>query len=59
MANRVEEYQIESAMDTLLRAEDIKQDKNLLNKAIKVMEKKQKSISAILREAAIKAASKK
>jgi len=59
MANREEEYQIESAMDTLLRAEDIKQDKNLLNKAIKVMEKKQKSISAILREAAIKAASKK
>ena len=59
MADIEEKYQIESAMDTLLRAEDIKQDKNLLNKAIKVIKKKQKSISALLREAAINAASKK
>lgn len=59
MANKPEEkYQIESAIDTLLRAEDIKKDKNLLDKAIKAIEEKQKNISNILREAAIKAASK-
>lgn len=59
MAGIEDKYQIESAMDTLLRAEDIKQNKNLLNKAINIMKKKQKNMSAILREAAIKAASKK
>jgi hypothetical protein len=59
MAGIEDKYQIESAMDTLLRAEDIKQNKNLLSKAINIMKKKQKNMSAILREAAIKAASKK
>ena len=60
MADKLEaKWQIDSAIDTLLRAEEIKKDKNLLNKAIKAVEKKQKNISNILREAAIKAASKK
>ena len=59
MPDREEEYQVESAMDTLLRAEDIKQNKKLLGKAINIMKKKQKNMTAILREAAIKAASKK
>jgi hypothetical protein len=59
MAGIEDKYQIESAMDTLLRAEDIKQNKNLLSKAINIMKKKQKNMSAILREAAIKAALKK
>lgn len=59
MPDREEEYQVESAMDTLLKAEDIKQNKKLLGKAINIMKKKQKNMTAILREAAIKAASKK
>jgi len=60
MADKLEaKWQIDSAIDTLLRAEEIKKDKNLLNKAIKAVEEKQKNISNILREAAIKAASKK
>jgi len=60
MADKLEaKWQIDSAINTLLRAEEIKKDKNLLNKAIKAVEEKQKNISNILREAAIKAASKK
>ena len=60
MADKLEaKWQIDSAIDTLLRAEEIKKDKNLLNKAIKEVKEKQKNISNILREAAIKAASKK
>ncbi len=59
MADKLEaKWQIDSAINTLLRAEEIKKDKNLLNKAIKAVEEKQKNISNILREAAIKAASK-
>ena len=60
MADKLEaKWQIDSAINTLLRAEEIKKDKNLLNKAIKAVEEKQKNISNILREAVIKAASKK
>jgi len=60
MADKLEaKWQIDSAINTLLRAEEIKKDKNLLNKAIKAVKEKQKNISNILREAAIKAASKK
>ena len=60
MADKLEaKWQIDSAIDALLKAEEIKKDKNLLNKAIKAVEEKQKNISNILREAAIKAASKK
>jgi len=60
MADKLEaKWQIDSAINTLLRAEEIKKDKNLLNKAIKEVKEKQKNISNILREAAIKAASKK
>ena len=60
MADKLEaKWQIDSAIDALLKAEEIKKDKNLLNKAIKEVKEKQKNISNILREAAIKAASKK
>ena len=47
------------AVNTLLRAEEIKKDNNLMTKIMKVMNKKQKDISDILRNAAIKVSSKK
>ena len=54
-----EDYEIEGAVNTLLRAEEIKKDNNLMTKIMKVMNKKQKDISDILRNAAIKVSSKK
>ncbi|MCK4447424.1 MAG: hypothetical protein KAW56_10135 [Candidatus Marinimicrobia bacterium] len=54
-----EDYEIEGAINTLLRAEEIKKDNNLMTKIMKVMNKKQKDISDILRNAAIKVSSKK
>ena len=54
-----EDYEIESAVNALLRAEEIKKDNNLMTKIMKVMNKKQKDISDILRNAAIKVSSKK
>ena len=54
-----EDYEIEGAVNTLLRAEEIKKDNNLMTKIIKAMGKKQKDISDILRNAAIKVSSKK
>ena len=54
-----EDYEIEGAVNTLLRAEEIKKDNKLMTKIMKAMNKKQKNISDILRNAAIKVSSKK
>jgi len=54
-----EDYEIEGAVNTLLRAEEIKKDNKLMTKIMKAMNKKQKDISDILRNAAIKVSSKK
>jgi len=54
-----EDYEIEGAINTLLRAEEIKKDNKLMTKIMKAMNKKQKDISSILRNAAIKVSSKK
>lgn len=54
-----EDYELEGAMNTLLRAEEIKKDNKLMTKIMKAMNKKQKNISDILRNAAIKVSSKK
>jgi len=52
------EYEIEYAMDTLLKAEDIKKDKNLMTGIAKMLDKKQKNIADILRNSAIKVSKK-
>jgi len=54
-----EDYEIEGAVNTLLRAEEIKKDNKLMTKIMRAMNKKQKDISGILRNAAIKVSSKK
>jgi uncharacterized protein YehS (DUF1456 family) len=54
-----EDYEIEGAVNTLLRAEEIKKDNKLMTKIMRAMNKKQKDISDILRNAAIKVSSKK
>jgi len=48
------EYEIEYAMDTLLKAEEIKKDKKLMTGISKMLDKKQKNISDILRNSALK-----
>ena len=48
------DYETEYAMDTLLKAEDIKKDKKLMTGISKMLNKKQKSISNILRNSALK-----
>ena len=54
-----EDYEVEGAVNTLLRAEEIKKDNKLMTKIMKAMNKKQKDIAGILRNAAIKVSSKK
>lgn len=53
-----DKYKIESAMNTLLRAEEIKKDKNLIAKVMKMMGKKQENISEVLRNSALKVSKK-
>ena len=44
MADKLEaKWQIDSAIDTLLRAEEIKKDKNLLNKPLKQWKKNKRT----------------
>ena len=52
------DYETEYAMDTLLKAEDIKKDKKLMTGISKMLNKKQKNIADILRNSAIKVTSK-
>jgi len=52
------EYEIEYAMDTLLKAEEIKKDKKLMTGISKMLDKKQKNISDILRNLALKISKK-
>ena len=52
------DYETEYAMDTLLKAEDIKKDKKLMTGISKMLNKKQKNIADILRTSAIKVTSK-
>jgi len=52
------DYETEYAMDTLLKAEDIKKDKKLMTGIEKMLDKKQKNIANILRNSAIKVSKK-
>lgn len=47
-------WEIENAVDTLLKAIEIKKDKKLMSDAQKAMKKKQNDISEALRNSAIK-----
>jgi len=52
------DYETEYAMDTLSKAEEIKKDKKLMTGIAKMLDKKQKNISDILRNSALKASEK-
>lgn len=44
---KFEKYQVESAVDTLIRAEDIKQDPELMKEVMKLVDTRKRSISSI------------
>jgi len=52
------DYETEYAMDTLLKAEEIKKDKKLMTGISKMLDRKQKNIANILRNSALKASEK-
>ena len=52
-------WDITNAVDTLIKAVEIRKDKKLMSEAEKEMKKKQKDISEALRNSALKVTSKK
>ena len=56
---RQRKYEIDNAVDTLIKAVEIRKDKKLMSEAEKEMKKKQSNISEALRNSALKVISEK
>ena len=56
---RQRKWEIANAVDTLIKAVEIRKDKKLMSEAEKEMKKKQNNISEALRNSALKVISKK
>jgi len=56
---RQKKWEIDNAVDTLIKAVEIRKDKKLMSEVEREVKKKQNDISEILRNSAIKVISKK